>query len=122
MTQRLLLDEMLSPSIAERLRRAHCGAVAISASPELRGTSDPDVLELATAQQRVLVTSNVADFRPLETLWAAQGREHPGIVYVNNKAFPASRTQAGLIAAALLRRVKNNDWPGAGGADFLTRS
>ena len=48
--RRLLLDEMLSPRVAEELRRAGADARAISESPALRGTSDAELLELCAAQ------------------------------------------------------------------------
>ncbi|WP_445147790.1 DUF5615 family PIN-like protein [Baekduia sp. Peel2402] len=61
---KLLLDEMLSPVIAELLhsRGYDVQAIAASAHAEL---SDPEVLDLARSQQRAVVTNNVRDFRPL---------------------------------------------------------
>lgn len=61
---RLLLDEMLSPVVAAQLRdRAH-DVEAISGSPH-QGGPDPEVLELARRERRVLVTNNIDDFRRL---------------------------------------------------------
>lgn len=73
----LLLDEMISPKVAEQLRALGVDVVAISESPTLRRTPDPDVLELAAGQARVLVTDNIKDFAPLNASWAAQGPDPP---------------------------------------------
>jgi predicted nuclease of predicted toxin-antitoxin system len=54
---RLLLDEMLSPVIAARLR-------AVKGS-EHEVLSDPEVMNLARSQRCAVVTNNLVDFRPL---------------------------------------------------------
>lgn len=72
---KLLLDENLSPRAAVQLRADGFDVVHLRERGRL-GMSDPDVLELAFAEDRVLVTANVADFRKL-----ASAREiHAGIV------------------------------------------
>lgn len=43
---------------------------------------DPDVLELATAETRIVVTRNSRDFGPLAREWAELGRPHAGIILV----------------------------------------
>ena len=50
MTQ-LLLDEMLSPKIAEALRSAGIDVVSVSAEPNLRGLADSDVLDWAASER-----------------------------------------------------------------------
>jgi nucleoside-diphosphate-sugar epimerase len=64
---------------------------AIDSEPELEGLSDPNVLELATAEGRILVTANVRDFEPLLREWAGEGRPHSGVILVpssiRNEAF-----------------------------------
>lgn len=115
----LLLDEMLSPVIADRLTESGCEALAISSSPDLRGVPDVDVLALAAEHGRVLVTGNIRDFVPLASSWAAQGRTHPGILLVSSKTFPMSRGRSGRITAALLTRFRAGSWPAPGQVDFL---
>jgi predicted nuclease of predicted toxin-antitoxin system len=115
----LLLDEMLSPAIAQQLREHGADVVAITAEPTMRGMADPDVLELATGQDRLLVTENVKDFAPLSTLWAAQGRTHPGIVFVSSKAFPHNRDRIGRLSAALVGRLDADRWPVPGQVEFF---
>jgi predicted nuclease of predicted toxin-antitoxin system len=75
---KLLLDENISPKVAEILCREDGIDVCHLRDRGGLGTPDHEVLDLAFAEDRVLVTSNVADFVKL-----ARARElHPGIVLV----------------------------------------
>ena len=64
---------------------------ALDSEPELEGLSDPEVLELAAAEGRVLVTANIRDFEPLLREWAGENRSHAGVILVpssvRNEAF-----------------------------------
>lgn len=64
---------------------------ALDSEIELEGLSDPEVLELAAAEGRVLVTANIRDFEPLLREWAGEGRSHAGVILVpssvRNEAF-----------------------------------
>jgi predicted nuclease of predicted toxin-antitoxin system len=72
---RLLLDENLSPRVAETLAREGVDACHIRDRGMLEA-SDRDVLERAYSEDRILVTANVGDFTRL-----AGARElHAGIV------------------------------------------
>lgn len=77
---RLLIDEDLSPKVAQCLREEDgIDAVAVRDRGKL-GATDRDVLELAFAEDRILVTANVRDFLRLAT-----ARElHAGIVLLEN--------------------------------------
>ena len=105
---KLLLDEMFSSAIAAALRSRGHDAVAIKEHPEWHAASD--VISLARAERRAIVTNNVRDFRPLHAeLVAARGEGHVGMVFV-----PASarRTKAatGQLVAAL--EAKLAEYPG----------
>jgi hypothetical protein len=64
---RLLLDEMYAPAVAVELRaRGHDVLSVHEADPALVGAADSEVLSAAVSAERVLVTENVRDFRPLE--------------------------------------------------------
>jgi hypothetical protein len=115
----ILLDEMLSPRIAEQLRVVGADVVAISDTAHLKGTSDSDVLELATSEARALITDNIRDFAPLNASWAALGRTHAGMVFISTKTFPQDRTRVGRITAALQKRLQDDAWPEPGQVDFL---
>jgi hypothetical protein len=104
---KLLLDEMLSPDIAEQLReRGHdVQAVAGSAHAEL---DDPEVMDLARSQQRAVVTNNVRDFRPLHTA-AVQpgGAGHYGMVFMAGN-FRRTKADTGRIVKALETKLAAN--------------
>lgn len=112
---------MLPVSIVTQLAGAGCDTEAVSARPDLRGAPDAEVLDVAARDGRILVTDNVRDFVALSSLWAGQGRTHPGIVLISSKTFPMTRSRSGQIAAALLRRCTSDRWPTEGQWDFLQR-
>lgn len=78
---RLLLDEMISPSVAEALRRMGHDVVAVAERPEWCGRADSDLLSIARTEGRVIVTNNVRDFRPLAAEAIVRGGPgHAGLV------------------------------------------
>ena len=106
---KLLLDEMLSPDIAEllRVRGYDVQAIAASANAEL---SDPEVLDLARSQQRAVVTNNVRDFRPLHfDAVQAGGTGHYGMVFMAGN-FRRSKADIGRIADAVEQKLRQ--YPG----------
>ena len=81
MHAKLLLDENLSPRVAKTLCLDGIDAVHLRDRGFL-GATDAQVLELAYAEDRVLVTVNVADFVKL-----ARARElHAGIILIEDGA------------------------------------
>jgi predicted nuclease of predicted toxin-antitoxin system len=91
---KLLLDENLSPRIAGTLGEED-GVDAVHVRDRgLLGAPDPLVLDVAFAEDRILLTSNVADFVKL-----ARARElHPGIVLIED---------AGLLRDEQLRVIRH---------------
>jgi predicted nuclease of predicted toxin-antitoxin system len=80
---RLLLDANLSPrGIAETLRKNGHDVLALAEDAAFEGLTDPQVLELASSEQRVLVTRNSRDFAPLARQWAEAGHSHAGIILI----------------------------------------
>ena len=106
---KLLLDEMLSPDIAEQLRERGHDVQAIAAS-EHAELDDPEVLEIARSQQRAVVTNNVRDFRPLH-IAAVQpgGAGHYGMLFMSGN-FRRTKADIGRIVAAL--EAKLQAYPG----------
>lgn len=99
---KLLLDEMFPPTIAGRLRDEHGhDVVAVAELDELRGLPDADIFLAAQEEERVMVTENVRDFRPIAREWQAMGRVHFGLVLTTNRRFPRAhpRTAGRLIRA-----------------------
>lgn len=118
----LLLDEMLSGAIAEQLRARDLDAVAVVENPRLIGTPDEELLAHAAAQERVVVTANVADFAAIATDWRAAGRAHAGLVYVTSRAFPQDRSFIGAIVSALLALQDSGSLPRTSTETFLRRT
>src|SRR5215212_2352978 len=88
----ILLDAHISGrTVGKALTENGHDVRAIDSEPELEGLSDPEVLGLAAAEGRVLVTANVRDFEPLLREWAGEGRPHAGVILVpssvRNQAF-----------------------------------
>jgi predicted nuclease of predicted toxin-antitoxin system len=80
---RLLLDANLSPrGIAAKLRKAGHDVLALAENATFEGLADPQVLELAASERRVLITRNSRDFAPLARQWAEAGRSHAGIILI----------------------------------------
>ena len=84
---RLLLDEMHAPAVAAALNEAGFDVVATAADPPLRGSSDADLLDLATAADRALVTENVGDFSVLAATRAVADEPHAGLIFTNPSRF-----------------------------------
>lgn len=92
---KFLIDEDLSPKVAERLRVDDGLDIIHVRDRNLLGESDPIVLQKAYDEDRILVTANVKDFQHL-----ARARElHPGIVLVLDGAL--SRNEQ----LALMRKI-----------------
>ncbi len=80
---RLLLDANLSGRrIAGPLRKDGHDVVALDERLEWEGLADPEVLAIAAAEGRILMTRNSRDFAPLLREWAEAGRPHAGCVLI----------------------------------------
>lgn len=100
---RLLLDANLSPrGIAAPLRHAGHDVLALSEDAAFEGLPDPQVLELAATDQRLLVTRNSRDFAPLARQWAEAGRSHAGIVLI----WTLDHSQFAAIRAGIERQLR----------------
>jgi predicted nuclease of predicted toxin-antitoxin system len=100
---RLLLDANLSPrGVAGRLREAGHDVLALAENSAFEGLSDPQVLEVAAAEQRVLITHNSRDFAPLAREWAEAGRSHAGIILI----WTLDHSQFAEIVAGVERQLR----------------
>ncbi len=73
----LLLDETYPARLALGLRERDLDAEAVDERPPLRGLADEELLVIAAAECRTLVTENVADFMRLDAEWEAPGAPTP---------------------------------------------
>jgi hypothetical protein len=80
---RVLLDEHFSPRrVGGRLTAAGHDVLAIADVPAYAGLPDDQVLELAAAERRVLVTRNAKDFDRITRRWASREQRHAGVLLV----------------------------------------
>ena len=98
---RLLLDERLSPVVAEQLRGGGHDVIAVTELPDLRGLPDPDLFEHAQGDGRAIVTYNRDDFLGLDRQFRHAGRGHCGIVILNPRRFPQGPASTNALVASM---------------------
>jgi len=99
---RALLDEQLSPQIAVLLREAGYDVVAVADRDDLVGRSDRIIFDVASGEDRAVVTNNIKDFRPLAAEWFAHGRNHPGLILLpSSRTRTRTRTAVAILADAI---------------------
>ncbi len=87
---------MYPARLARELRERGLDAEAVDERPALRGLADEELLAIAAAEERALLSENVADFMRLYGEWGEAGRPQAGIVIALSGRF--SRTPAGYKA------------------------
>jgi len=98
---KLLLDEMLAPVIARKLRERGHDVESIAGVPGREAMSDTDVLALARTEHRAVVTNNLRDYRPLHNeAIVAGGEGHFGMIFIPG-TYRRTKADAGRIIAAL---------------------
>jgi hypothetical protein len=108
---RLLLDAHVSgPNVGRRLERNGHDVRALDQEPDLEGLDDDQVLALASTEQRILVTHNVADFPRILRDWAAAQRADAGIILVYGIDHSEFTLITGGIERWLELRPDQADW------------
>jgi predicted nuclease of predicted toxin-antitoxin system len=80
---RLLLDAHVSGRRVGEALRVHGHDVrALDEERQLEGLPDDEVLALAAAEERILVTHNIAHFPAILREWAEGSRSHAGVILV----------------------------------------
>jgi len=101
---------MLSPVIARELCARGHEVQAVAGHPEREALSDPDVLALARAEQRAVVTNNIRDFRQLHAEAVLPGGPgHYGVIFMPG-TYRRTRKDIGRIVVAL--EAKLGQYPG----------
>lgn len=97
---KLALDHHYSPAIAAQLReRGH--DVLVVSERGWETTTDELLLELCQEEQRALLTNDVADFAVIARRWAAEGRQHAGLIFTSDTSLPRARSTIGRYVKAL---------------------
>jgi hypothetical protein len=116
----LLLDEMFSDTIANRLGAKGHDVIAVVSDPALMSLPDDQILSYAAASGRALVTANVKDFVPLDRQYRAAGQAHRGLILLSTKTFPQDRRYSSAVTHALAALL-DNDGLQQGQVIFLAR-
>lgn len=95
---KLLLDEMYPALITGELRARRHDVLSVHEAPG-SGAPDADVFAFAQSDQRVIVTENVQDFRPLAEEVLRRGERHYGVIFTTSRRWP--RSNPGRLIAAL---------------------
>ncbi len=99
---KLLLDEHVSPDVSEGLaRRQRAVSILCLAAWEdgrFLGASDALILEAAAKQKLTLVTYDRKTIPPLLKVWIETGRDHGGVIFVDEKTIAPSDI-GGLVLA-----------------------
>jgi predicted nuclease of predicted toxin-antitoxin system len=96
--ERLLLDEMFAPMLAQRLCAEGFDVIAVAGHVTLAAASDGEVRRWAATHDRRLVTENVKDFQPLVQL---AGEPAALLLFTSSRQFPRTRRNPSLLLAAL---------------------
>jgi hypothetical protein len=112
---KLLLDEHISPAVAEGLRRRNRSFTVVCMAAwengEFLGQQDSVCLQEAAARGLTLVTYDRRTIPLLLKVWAEEGRKHGGVVFVDEKTISPADT-GGLVRALseLARSTMRWDW------------
>ena len=121
---KLLLDEHISPGVADGLKRRHRPLVvhwmAEWEKGNFLGQDDSACLLEAAAQRLTLVTYDRRTIPPLLKTWAEEGRRHGGVIFVDEKTI--SPADIGTLVLALSKLFKETGkWDWADRVFFLRR-
>jgi hypothetical protein len=111
----LLLDEHISPVVAEQLKRRHPRIDVVSIydwqGGRLVSAKDAAILSEASRQRITIVTYDCQTIPPVLKEWAEQGRDHAGVIFVNRRAVPQNDF-GGLVRALgiLWKRERKENW------------
>jgi hypothetical protein len=112
---KLLLDEHISPAVAEGLRRRNRSLAVVCMATweegEFLGQQDFVCLQEAAMQGLTLVTYDRRTIPLLLKVWAEEGRKHGGVIFVDEKTISPADT-GGLVRALseLARSTTRWDW------------
>ncbi len=121
---KFLLDEHISPDVADGLRRRNRTIIVRYMveweNGDFLGQEDSACLQEAATQGLTLVTYDRRTIPPLLKAWAEEERMHGGVVFVDEKTI--SLTDIGGLVWALKRLLKETGkWDWTNRVSFLRR-
>jgi hypothetical protein len=119
---KLLLDEHISPAVAEGLRRRNRRLAVFCMAEwedgEFLGQHDLVCLQQAATQRLTLVTYDRRTIPPVLKIWGEEGRNHGGVIFVDEKSISPSDT-GGLIRGLSNLWGKTSKWDWTNRVCFL---
>jgi predicted nuclease of predicted toxin-antitoxin system len=109
---KFIIDEDLSPRVARYLCQEYCFDAIAVRDRGLLGATDPEVLEYAFQEDRILVTANIRDFEKL----AAAAEIHAGIILMLDGDLRASEQVELMVKVVRVLQVEV-----AAGKDLVNR-
>jgi hypothetical protein len=112
---KLLLDEHISPDVAAGMRRFDRKIVVRGMveweDGSFLGQEDSACLQEAAVQRLTLVTYDRRTIPPLLKNWAEEGRQHAGVIFVDEKTISPADI-GGLVQSLgiLVKEARNWDW------------
>jgi len=121
---KLLLDEHISPSVAEGLARRNRAIVvrylAEWEDGDFLGQGDSACLQEAAKQSLTLVTYDRRTIPPLLKAWAEEERKHGGVIFVDEKTISPADI-GGLVWALTKLSKETGRWDWTNRVCFLHR-
>jgi hypothetical protein len=112
---KLLLDEHISPEVAAGMRRLDRRVIVRGMveweDGSFLGQEDSACLHEAALQRLTLVTYDRRTIPPLLKAWAEEGRQHAGVIFVDEKTISPADI-GGLVQSlgTLMKEARNWDW------------
>lgn len=114
----LLTDAHVSPNVAEQMKAKRPEIVIYSLQAWRDGAllrADDDVILTAALEEGLtFVTYDQRTIAPMVTQWAMEGRDHAGIIFIDEKSI-AQADVGGKVRALLTPwdRAQSQDWTNA---------
>ncbi len=120
----ILLDEQISPVVAQELRRKAKYLTVFCMAEwhdgQFLGRPDEESLAAAAKENLTLVTYDRRTVPPILKAWAEEDKEHGGVVFIDNRTIAPS--DFGALIHALQRLQKaTGDWDWANRVYMLGR-
>jgi hypothetical protein len=121
---KFLLDEHISPAVADGLRRRDRSLVVFCLAEwedrEFLGQPDSVCLQEAALQRLTLVTYDRRTIPLLLKIWAEEDQIHGGVIFVDEKTISPSDT-GGLVRALMDLSKATGNWDWSNRVYFLRR-
>lgn len=117
-----LLDEHISPKVAEQIAAEHpdirIASVRLWRGGTFRGQTDATLLRAAREEGLTLVTYDCKTIPPLLTEWGGTGESHTGVVFVDERTI-AQGDVGGQVRALVSHWEQTNTWDWTNQISFL---